>query len=167
MLTKHQLRSAFDRKLRSFHQSYRSVVSVVVDIEWLGGSDGKMMRIYWFANVCSFRAIFNLQFFVSLDPIVLRIKMLNVCRQKIVTQMEGLGSSNLPRHLGIGPDQWPLAKHSRFGGPLKRYPQEHENTARPHALVFNSIKLKCGSSRKSGGHWIGMHVGAGDDQFPV
>lgn len=59
---------------------------------------------------------------------------------------------NLPRHLGTGPLQTPLGSHSKPGGPLNLYPQEHLKTARPHADVFNSVKLKWGSSKNSGGH---------------
>lgn len=45
----------------------------------------------------------------------------------------------LPRHLGVGPDQCPLAKHSNVDTPLSLYPHEHEKTARPN---FNLIEQK-------------------------
>lgn len=73
----------------------------------------------------------------------------------------------LPLHRGTGPLHTPFGSHSSPGGPLKRYPHEHLNTARPQADVFNSVKLRCGSSKKSGGHWTGWQLGGGDDQFPV
>lgn len=73
----------------------------------------------------------------------------------------------LPRHLGTAPLHEPLDSHSKLGGPLKRYPHEHLKTALPHADVFSSVKLKCGSSKYNDGHWTGLHVGGGDDQLPA
>lgn len=74
---------------------------------------------------------------------------------------------NKPRHRGTGPFHVPLGSHSTLDGPFNRYPHEHLNTARPYADVFSSVKLKCGSSKNSEGHWMGLHAGGGDDQFPV
>lgn len=56
---------------------------------------------------------------------------------------------------------------TKLAGPLKRYPHEHLNTALPQADVFNSVRVRCGSSKKSDGHCTGLHVGAGDDQLPI
>lgn len=41
------------------------------------------------------------------------------------------------------------------------------NTALPHADVFNSVSVKCGSSKNSDGHCTGLQDGAGDDQLPA
>lgn len=70
-------------------------------------------------------------------------------------------------HRGTDPLQAPLVWQSSAAGPFSRYPHEHLNTALPQADVFNSVKVRWGSSRKSDGHCTGLHTGGGDDQFPI
>lgn len=162
--TKHQLHIVVGQTLHSCRQSCRSTVSSAGDIELLQMM-GKWWKFIVFKPIFFFsmQFCFILQFFFWTQLCFTSKKQLQALNWDVIFFF---CYSNSPRHLGIGPDQCPLAKHSRFGGPLKRYPHEHENTARPQALVFNSIKLKCGSSKKSGGHWIGIQVGAGEDQLP-
>lgn len=57
--------------------------------------------------------------------------------------------------------------YTKLAGPLKRWPHEHLKTAFPQADVFNSVKVKCGSSKYNDGHWTGLQFGGGDDQLPI
>lgn len=72
----------------------------------------------------------------------------------------------IPLHLGTVPLHTPDGSHSKPGGPVSLKPHWHLNTARPQADVFNSTKLRCGSSKIKRGHWTAWHVGGGDDQLP-
>lgn len=109
-----RLRIVVDRKLRSCRQSFHWAVSTAEDIESL-----QMMGEWW-----KFIVLANLFLFVCAtffpislfhDPIALHGKMIASSKLGFFYRL-----SHSPRHLGIGPDQWPLAKHSRFGGPLNR-----------------------------------------------
>lgn len=73
---------------------------------WIAAVDGREEIYFGFANS------------LSITNFIARPNCASV-KQQIGISLTSL-HVNLPRHLGIGPDQWPLAKHSKFAGPLSR-----------------------------------------------
>lgn len=116
-LAKLRQRNVFDRKLRWSRQSFHSTVLMVGDI----GSLQLIEKNFNSLCQCDFRISeqFIILQYLFTTQLCFRNRSGSQHNLNFSLQSQwGFGYS--PLHLGIGPDQWPLAKHSKCDGPLRR-----------------------------------------------